>query len=183
MDNGASSYRRFLEGDESAFDEIVDLLFHKLVFFINGYVHDTVIAEDIAIDAISDLFVNKKRYNFKVSLKTYVFMIGKSKALNYIKHQKLITMVDYSEAEGIADDAKQLEEIVFADERKLVVHNALKKLPSDLQMATHLIFFEEMTYDEAARVMNKSKKQVYNLIYQAKNKLRIFLGEEGKKYL
>lgn len=32
MDNGASSYRRFLEGDESAFDEIMKELFDGLVF-------------------------------------------------------------------------------------------------------------------------------------------------------
>ena len=40
MDNGASSYRRFLDGDESAFNEIMEELFRSLVFFINGYVHD-----------------------------------------------------------------------------------------------------------------------------------------------
>lgn len=55
MDNGASSYRRFLDGDESAFNEIMEELFRSLVFFINGYVHDIHAAEDIAIDAFSDL--------------------------------------------------------------------------------------------------------------------------------
>lgn len=54
MDNGASNYCRFLEGNESAFDEIVDSLFHKLVFFINGYVHDIYIAEDIYLIHVSD---------------------------------------------------------------------------------------------------------------------------------
>lgn len=33
MDNGASSYRRYLDGDESAFDEIIKELFDSLVFF------------------------------------------------------------------------------------------------------------------------------------------------------
>ena len=36
MDNGASSYRRFLDGDESAFNEIMKELFRSLVFFIDG---------------------------------------------------------------------------------------------------------------------------------------------------
>ena len=36
MDNGACSYRRFLDGDEEAFDEIVKEYFDSLVFFING---------------------------------------------------------------------------------------------------------------------------------------------------
>ena len=40
MDNGACSYRRFLDGDESAFDDIMEELFRSLVFFIDRYVHD-----------------------------------------------------------------------------------------------------------------------------------------------
>ena len=35
MDNGASSYRRFLDGDESAFDEIMKELFRGLGFFLD----------------------------------------------------------------------------------------------------------------------------------------------------
>ena len=45
MDNGANSYRRFLEGDESAFDEIMKELFDVPVFFIDLYVHDIHAAE------------------------------------------------------------------------------------------------------------------------------------------
>ena len=59
MDNGASSYRRFLDGDESAFDEIMNELFDNLVFFINGYVNDFYAAEDIAINTFSDLIVHR----------------------------------------------------------------------------------------------------------------------------
>ena len=39
MDDGASSYRRFLNGEEDAFDEIMEQLFHGLVCFIDRYVH------------------------------------------------------------------------------------------------------------------------------------------------
>ena len=43
MDNGASSYRRYLNGDNSAFDEIIKDYFDSLVFFIDRYVHDTTV--------------------------------------------------------------------------------------------------------------------------------------------
>ena len=78
MDAAANSYRRFLDGDESAFEEIMQELFCGLVFFINGFVHDPHAAEDIAIDAFSDLVVHRHRYNFRVSLKTYLYMVGRS---------------------------------------------------------------------------------------------------------
>ena len=80
MDNGASSYRRFLDGDESAFDEIIEEYKDSLIFFIERFVQDLSAAEDIAIEVFSDLLAYKNRYNFKVQLKTYLFMIGRSKA-------------------------------------------------------------------------------------------------------
>ncbi|MDE6723700.1 MAG: sigma-70 family RNA polymerase sigma factor [Eubacterium sp.] len=180
MDNGASSYRRFLDGDESAFNDIMKELFHGLVFFIDRYVHDTHAAEDIAIDAFSDLIVHKHRYNFKVTLKTYLYMVGRSRALDYIKHRKVIDFVELSEAQNLTDDGKNLEEIVLADERKRMINAAIASLPEDMRVAVHLIFFEEMTYEEAAKVMKKNRKQVDNLLYRAKKELRIILGEDGE---
>jgi len=183
MDNGASSYRRFLDGDESAFDEIMKELFDNLVFFIDRYVHDVHAAEDIAIDAFSDLVVNKHRYNFKVTLKTYLFMLGRSRALNYIKHRKVIDFVELTEAEKASSEQETLEDIVLADERKRVVNNALNSLPDDMRVVIHLIYFEDLSYDEAAKVMKKNRKQVDNLLYRAKKELRIILGKDGELLL
>ena len=183
MDNGASSYRRFLDGDESAFDEIMKELFDNLVFFIDRYVHDIHAAEDIAIDAFSDLVVNKHRYNFKVTLKTYLFMLGRSRALNYIKHRKVIDFVELTEADKASSEQETLEEIVLADERKRVVNNALNTLPDDMRVVIHLIYFEDLSYDEAAKVMKKNRKQIDNLLYRAKKELRIILGKDGELLL
>ena len=144
--------------------------------------HDIHAAEDIAIDAFSDLVVHKHRYNFKVTLKTYVFMLGRSRALDYIKHRKVLSFVELSEAEGLEDE-KALEEFVLADERKRVVNTAIAKLPEDMRVVIHLVYFEEMTYDEAAKVMRKNRKQVDNLLYRAKKELRIILGEDGELLL
>ena len=163
MDNGACSYRRFLDGDEKAFDSIMEELYHGLVFFINGYVHDVHAAEDIAIDTLSDLVVHRHRYNFKVSLKTYLYMIGRSRALNYIKHRKVIDFVGLPEAGGIADDEAELEKIVLA---------------VDMREPVRLVYFEDMSHAEAAAVMKKNRKQVDNLIYRAKKELSVILGKE-----
>lgn len=183
MDNGASSYRRFLNGDESAFDDIMNELFRSLEFFIDRYVHDVHAAEDIAIDAFSDLVVHRHRYNFKVTLKTYLFMIGRSRALDYIKHRGIIGFSELSEEPKQPDDEITLEEIVLADERKRAVNAAIAKLPEDMRTVIHLVYFEELTYDEAARVMKKNRKQVDNLLYRAKKELRIILGEDGELLL
>ena len=183
MDNGASSYRRFLDGDESAFECIMKELFRGLVFFIDGFVHDTHAAEDIAIDTFSDLVVHRHCYNFKVSLKTYLYMVGRSRALDYIKHRRCFDFVELSEAHAVADETAALEEMVLADDRKRQVNAAIAKLPEDMRVVVHLIYFEEMTYEEAAKVIKKNRKQVDNLLYRAKKELRIILGKDGELLL
>lgn len=183
MDNGACSYRRFLDGDESAFNDVMEQLFCKLVFFIDSYVHDIHAAEDIAIDTFSDLIVHKHRYNFKVTLKTYLYMIGRSRALDYIKHRKIINFTELKEAQNLTDDGRILEEKILADERKRIINSAMSKLPDDMRAAVHLVYFEEMTYKETAKVMRKNIKQIDNLLYRAKKELRNILGEEGELLL
>ena len=183
MDNGASSYRRFLEGDESAFDEIMKELFDKLVFFVDRYVNDIHTAEDIAIDAFSDLVVNKHRYNFKVTLKTYLFMLGRSRALNYIKRRKIIDFVELNEAEQAGLEQETLEEAILVDERKMLVSNALSALSEDMRIVIHLVYFEDLSYEETAKIMKKNRKQVDNLLYRAKKELGIILGKDGELLL
>ncbi len=183
MDNGASSYRRFLDGDESAFREIMEEYHHGLVFFIHGYVQDIHTAEDIAIDVFSDLIVHKHRYNFKIALKSYLYMLGRSRALDHIKHRKCRPMVELSQAEALKDETSALEELIFADERKRKIHTAMAQLPEDMRVPVHLIYFEDMTYEEAAKVMRKNKKQIDNLLYRAKKELRTLLGKEGEALL
>lgn len=179
MDNAASSYRRYLDGDENAFDSVMKELFDPLVFFIDRIVRDTAAAEDIAMDAFSDLIVHRHRYNFKVTLKTYLFMIGRSRALNYIKHRAKFPSVPLSDAEHLAADRALLEEKLLRDERKRIVSSALASLPEDMRTAVHLVYFEELSYDEAAKVMKKNRKQIDNLLYRAKNALRNAIGKEG----
>ena len=177
MDNGASSYRRYLNGEEEAFDEIVEELFEPLVFFIDRYVRDIYAAEDIAIDAFSDLIVHRHRYHFGVSLKTYLFMIGRSRALNYIKSCARRRELPLEEA-ACLEDRKDMEQRLLLDEQKRAVNAALGELPEAMRLAVHLVYFEALSYEEAARVMKKSRKQIDNLLYRAKRMLRAILEKE-----
>ena len=109
-------------------------------------------------------------------------MLGRSRALNYIKHRKVIDFVELTEAVNTAEQ-ESLEEIILSDERKRIVNNALELLTDDMRVVVHLIYFEDLTYDEAAKVMKKNRKQVDNLLYRAKKELRIILGKVGELLL
>ena len=92
-------------------------------------------------------------------------------------------MEPLSEAVYIPSDEIPLEELVLADARKRAVSAALDMLSDDMRAAVHLVYFEQLGAEEAAKVMKKNVKQVYNLLYRAKNALRTILGEEGEQLL
>lgn len=176
MDNGASSYRRYLDGEEEAFDRIIKDYYDHLVFFINSYVQSFATAEDLAVDVFSDLIVHRRRYNFKTPLKTYLFMLGRSRALNYIKRSKIVPTVELSAAEHLGTPS--VEELYFADLRKQALYRALDQLEEQQRTAIHLVYLEDLSCADAAVIMKKNTKQVYNLLYRAKERLRTILGME-----
>ena len=183
MDNGAGSYRRFLDGDERAFDEILTRYFDPLTFFINRYLHDVHASEDVAIDTLLQLIIHPSRYDFKTSLKTYLYMMARSRALNELKRRRRHATVAPEEVGELADDEQSLADAVIADERRRAVNEALGQLGEPFRTVLHLIYFEEMSYDEAGRVMKKNRKQIDNLLYRAKAALRAELGKDGADLL
>ena len=134
------------------------------------------------MDTMTELFVHPRRYDFRVSLKTYLFLLGKRRALNWLRHRKRLRETPLTEAEALAE-ARDLERLALDSERKRAVNAALARLPEAQRLAVHLVYFEALSYEEAARVMKKDRKQVDNLLYRAKKALRDILGEEGMNLL
>ena len=177
MSNGNASYNRYLGGDESAFDELLREMRPRLTYFINGYVKDPHIAEDICIDVFVYLLANPSRFNPNSSLSTYLFMLARSRAIDYIRRKKVRRETELSDADGIASDREPVSALLDS-EKKRVIHSALATLPDDMRNAVYLVYFEELSYKETARVMGISAKRVDNLLYRAKAILREKLSEE-----
>ena len=72
---------------------------------------------------------------------------------------------------------------MLQDERKRAVNRALARLEPEQRLVIHLVYFEGFSCEDAAKVLKKTRKQVYNLIYRSKCNLRSILGEEGIQFL
>jgi len=176
MSDSESSYRCFLEGDKAAFEAILQEHRLNLLFFINSFVRNPDVAEDIAIDVFVYVLMHPRRYNFKTSVKTYLFMLGRSRALDWLRRQKAIPMEPLPE--NLPAEA-ELEAAVLADERKQALHRALSRLSSETQQAVHLVYFEGFTYAQAGQIMKKTPKQIDNLLSRGKTALGTILRKEG----
>lgn len=180
MNNGAECYYRFLDGDKTGLEDLVKLFNDNLILFINGYVKDLSAAEDLAADTFAELIVKKSPYIEKYSFKTWLFRIARNNALDYIRKYRKHINVELSDNDAV--DETTLELSVIKDEQQANLHKSLKKIKKDYSDVLYLIYFEEMTYEEAGIILKKNNKQIKNLVFRAKNALKETMIKEGFHY-
>ena len=142
MDNGASSYRRFREnGDESGLIEIIREYRDGLIFYLNTFVGNIHIAEELAEDTFVLLGTKKPRDKGKGSFKTWLYTIGRNLTLNYLKKHSKKTEISLDDCPELISDEESLEEAYIKEERKITVHRALKKLKPEYRQVLWLVYF------------------------------------------
>ena len=177
--SGEELYDRFQKGDVSAFEELVEMYKDPLFSFIKGIVPDWHDAEELLIDTFAQLALSASRFEGRASLKTYIFTIGRNLAVKHLKTRRHDELVSYDDAlSALVDDEGTPERSFELEEDKRVLHEALKTLKEQYRVVLELLYFEDMSYTEAAAAMNKSVDQVNNLAYRAKAALRKKLAQK-----
>ena len=180
MDNGASSYRRFLDGDDYGMEELVRDYKDGLILYLNSYLNDFSIAEDCVQDTFIKLAIKKPKFNGKSSFKTWLYTIGRNTALYYLrKHKNTNVLIDECEKVAAEND---LERDYLKEERRITVRRTIRRLKADYQRVLYLTYFEGFSYADSGTIMKKSRKQIENLLYNAKKALRSELEKEGLDY-
>lgn len=182
MDNGASSYRRFLDGDDKGIAEIVEAYKDGLILYLNGYVNNIFIAEELTEETFFRLLIKKPRYSGKSTFKSWLYAIGRNVAIDFIRHDSRHRSTPKEAMESEPGEEQSLERSYIKEERKIEVHKALSRLPVDYRTILWLVFFEGFSNTEAASILKKSDRQVRNLLYRAKQSLKSELEEDGFVY-
>ena len=182
MDNGACSYRRFLDGDDKGLEEIVRDCKDGLIFFLLGFVGDFSTAEELMQETFFRLITRKPRFQPESGFKTWLYTVARNIALDHLRHQAKTAPLSYEDAATDLADVTDLEQSFLKEEQKIAVHRALKTLAPDYRQVLWLLFFEELSPAEAGRVMKKSPRQMKNLVYRAKAALKSELEKEGFEY-
>ena len=181
MDNGASSYRRFLAGDDQGLYEIICAHQSGLVLYLNSIVQSVPAAEDIAEDTFAALAIRQPHYSGKCSFKTWLYAIARHKAIDHIRRSAIIQTVPLETQEFLAEEADPEHQYIRTEQR-MAVHKALHRIKPDYRQVLWLSYFEGFSNLEAAKIMRKTARQIENLLYNAKKALRSELEKEGFDY-
>lgn len=176
---GSEMWMRYRKGDDTALESIVILYSDNLMFYINGYVKNISVAEDILAEVFLKLVIHAKRFREESSIKTYLYRIATNASIDYIRKQSRRSSVVLDECYELYDEAQELEKIVMNNEQKRELHKAMRQLKAEYRNALFLVYFEGLSYVEAAKILGCSMKQVNNSIYRAKQSLRSIYQREG----
>ena len=182
MDNGASSYRRFLDGDDNGLEEIVRDYKDGLILYLNSYVSNISVAEELMEETFFKIITKKPRFTAKHAFKTWLYTVGRNVAIDYIRHNSRQSDVSTDDIEDYLKDEYDLEKMYIIEERKIAVHKAMRKLHPEYRQVLWLLYFEDFSNTDAAAIMKKNTRQMKNLVYRAKNALKSELDKEGFVY-
>ena len=181
MDNGASSYRRFLEGDDLGMEELIRDYKDGLLLYLDKYFQNVSHAEDCVQETFIQLAIKKPKFRGDSSFKTWLYAIGRNKAISTLRKLKSRGEISLDDAKDISSKT-DLERDYLKEEQRITVRRAIRRLKTDYQQVLYLTYFEGFSSAEAGRIMKKSRKQIENLLYNAKKGLKSALEKEGFHY-
>jgi len=182
VDNGASSYRRFLAGDDTGIVEIIRIYKDGLILYLNGYLNNIYEAEEVMEDVFFKLVTKKPHFRSESAFKTWLFSIGRNLALDHLRKKRKTSNVSFEELENYIQEENTVEKEFLKAEEKIIVHKALNRLKPEYRNVLFLVYFEDFSNQEVAVILKKNKRQIENLIYRAKASLKTELYKEGYVY-
>lgn len=181
-DNGAISYRRFLEGDDQGIVDIVSRYKDGLILYLNQYVSNIHIAEDLAEDTFFKIMVKKPKYTQKYTFQAWLYAIGRNLTIDYIRREAKYINSSNDDLEMLSNEKESLEQSYIKDEQKNIVRRALEQLKPEYRQIIWLVYFEGFSNNSAAMIMGKTKHQTEMLVYRAKQALKRELQKEEFAY-
>ncbi len=165
-------YKAFLQGDMTAIDELMLRYRQSLMAYLLSYTHDENDAEDLLMEGFANLLAKRPGIGAG-KVRAYLFKTARNAALKELRRKNRLDFE--TDPEAIADLAAAIdtpEEQFLKRARHEALAEHMQKLPAQTAEALHLVYIQDLSYEEAARVMKISTKKLDNILYTGKQKLR-----------
>ncbi|NLC03431.1 MAG: RNA polymerase sigma factor [Tissierellia bacterium] len=184
MKDDKTLYKEFLKGNIESFEDLVIQHKDNLIYFISRYTGgDMYTAEDIAQDVFAYIFVYKEKYDLNYSFKTFIYTLGKNKAIDAVRKlsRSQLTTFD-TNSEYLYPDGENIEEKIIKDEEHRNILVSLKKLSPNYQRVLYLFAFENLPYNDIAKILGKTLPQTKVLIHRARKSLKSIIEKGEGEY-
>lgn len=152
----------------AAYEQSRDAVYGYLVYMTR----DTELAEDLSQEVFLRMFLHLGKFRGESSVRTWALSIARNVFLSYAK-RKVPALLEEQEWEPDPDLSRNLpEEEFLKKERAENVRKCLMCLGEQERTVLLLRDFQELSYDEIAKVMKIKAEVVKSRIYRARQKFK-----------
>ncbi len=174
-------------GDEQSFELLLRKYRTPLVNFLYRMVRNTAVAEDLAQEVFLRVYRARQEYAPSAKFTTWMFRIATNLALNSVRdnrHRQMEISMDQTVDTGedeqrpldVPDRTPSVEQDLVARCRAEMIMKAIHTLPEKQRAAVLLHKYQELDYDEIARVLECSESALKSLLFRAYENLRVQLA-------
>jgi RNA polymerase sigma-70 factor (ECF subfamily) len=149
--------RQFQSGDESAFNQLVLRYQERIYWIARRFLTDHEGADDVTQEVFVKAYESLKEFRGDSSLFTWLYRIAVNLALNALRRRKVREFFHIDEIlDAIDSEAEQPDVTLERREERSLIEQAIEQLPKKQKAVFLLRYYEEMPYDEIAKVLNTS---------------------------
>jgi RNA polymerase sigma factor (sigma-70 family) len=162
--------------DKWAFETLLARFYQPLFQYGSKLTTDTELIKDCLQDLFLDIWEKRKKTSELDSVKAYLFMAFRNNLRRRIKKEMFLG--EFSTENDFADENLSPELNYILEETQnwtaTKLKNTINLLPQRQKEALYLRFYEGLSYDEIAEIMQLNHQAVANYIHYALQKLRSY---------
>ena len=163
---------RIGKGDMEALRLLVETHQARVIGTIGKMLGSDTEAEDLAQQVFIRVWKSAPRYRPTAKFTTWLFRITRNLVFNELRRKRHFA----DQAEEIPEPTergdKEPDRILMGEELQLAIQDAINRLPDSQRMAIILRRYEEMAYEEIAKVMGTTVPAVKSILFRARAELR-----------
>lgn len=168
---------------QPTFEELAQDLSQALLRFLQRYVGDRSIADDLLQETLIRIARGLPDFGRRASVKTWAFAIASRVAADYFREPgRRLHIVQVDEAVDLPDADRMIDERVVVDEMNACVRQVIDSLPEDYRAALVLHDLEGLTAQQIAEIGGCSVATAKIRIHRARLRLREALQQQCEFY-
>lgn len=148
-----------LRNEESrnfAFNQLVRKYQEKIYWHIRKMVIDHDDADDLVQDVFIKVYKNIGRFREDAQLYTWIYRIATNECLTFLNKKRKRFFLPIGDVEGELNQKLDRSSHIDGNEVQLKLQKALLKLPDKQRMVFNMKYFDDMKYDDIARITETS---------------------------
>ncbi|HLP15652.1 MAG TPA: sigma-70 family RNA polymerase sigma factor [Bacteroidota bacterium] len=171
---------RFQAGDEQAFNTLTLRYQEKIYWVVRRMIPDHDEADDVVQDVFIRAYHSLKSFKGESSVYTWLYRIAVNLSLNEIRRRKI--RKTFSLDENTTEQHRSYEdspvEEIEKQEQAALIRQAIDRLPEKQKKVFILRYYEEMPYEEIAKIVRTSVGGLKANYFHAVKKIGEFLKHE-----